>query len=347
MTPAEFASGISKKGPAPAYLFIGPDYYTRRQVRETLIDSVLGKDDRDAGITRLDLEEQSVAEILDDASSLSLFASRRVILVSNAEAALPRRLSSKETEDGAGALLASYVRNPTPDTVIVFDCLRYGLDGDDKPKVERLRKFYSAIPIVEFASFSVSEAAKLARDLAKQHGLALTSSQVEMLVEALAADAGRISVEIEKLALFAAGRSLSDADLTSLIPNARAASIFSLVTALAKSDRRDALDVLDTLVREGEYLPLVLTFLGTQFRLAIAAADAGARNAGQIQAHFSKSGVAMWRARAEQLAETVRVFPAQKLKRALQLTFEADRALRDTRPDDRTVMEAFVWKLTA
>ncbi len=347
MTPAEFKASIAQKGLAPAYLFAGPDHYTRRRVRETLIDAALGQHDRESGISRLDLEEQSLAEILDDASSLSLFASRRVILVSNAEAALPRRISSKDAEEGAGALLANYVRNPTPDTVIVFDCLRYGLDGDDKPKVERLRKFYSAIPIVEFASFSISEAAKLARELAKQQGLALTGSQVEMLVEALAADAGRISIEIEKLALFADGRPLSDADMAALIPNARAAGIFSLVTALAKSDRRDALDVLDTLVREGEYLPLVLTFLGTQFRLAIAASDAGAKNAGQIQAHFSKSGVAMWRARAEQLAETVRVFPAQKLKRALQLTFEADRALRNTRPDDRTVMEAFVWKLTA
>jgi DNA polymerase-3 subunit delta len=91
---------------------------------------------------------------------------------------------------------------------------------------------------------------------------------------------------------------------------------------------------------------LVLTFLATQFRLAAAAAEANARNAGQIQAHFSKLGVNMWRSRAEQLADTLRVFPASKLKRAIELTFEADRALRDTRPDDRTVMESFVWKLT-
>jgi tetratricopeptide (TPR) repeat protein len=34
-----------------------------------------------------------------------------------------------------------------------------------------------------------------------------------------------------------------------------------------------ALEILDTLSREGEYMPLALTFLSTQFRMALAARD--------------------------------------------------------------------------
>jgi DNA polymerase-3 subunit delta len=347
MTPAEFFSSLEKRGPAAVYLFIGPDSLGRRRAKASLIEKLLPAADAESGITRLDLDEVSLPAVIDDASSLSLFATNRLIWVSNAEGALPRRLTAKEEEGGPGATLAAYVKNPTPGTVIVFDCQRYGLDGDDAQKLERVRKFYSAIPTqVEFAPLDSASATALVRERAQHEGVGLSPRQAGTIAEALAADAGRIHLEMEKLGLYAKGRDLTDAEIAELVPNARTDSIFNLVNALAKGDRRVALDVLDTLVRDGEYLPLVLTFLATQFRLASAAAEVNARNAGQIQAHFSKLGVSMWRSRAEQLAETLRVFPSSKLKRAVELTYETDRALRDTRPDDRTVMELFVWKLT-
>ncbi len=348
MQPRDLFAALDRGKVAPVYLFVGPDYYSRREAREAIIERVLGGDNRDRGLVRLDLEESSLAAVLDDAASLSLFAQDRVLWVSNAEAALPKRLTAKEEDDGPGAALAAYIRNPTPGTVILFDCLRYGLEGDDRAKLDRVRKFYSAVPaVVEFAPLSAGEAAALTREVAKAEGVTLSSAQVATIVEALGADAGRIQLEVSKLGQFAAGRAVTDQEIADLIPNARTANIFGLVNALARSDRSEALAVLDILVREGEYLPLVLTFLATQFRLALAATEANVRTASQIQQHFSRLGVAMWKARADQLAETLRVFPGPKLKRAIELTFEADRALRDSRPDDRTVMESFVWKLTA
>jgi DNA polymerase-3 subunit delta len=101
------------------------------------------------------------------------------------------------------------------------------------------------------------------------------------------------------------------------------------------------------LVKEGAYLPLVLAFLSTQFRLAMVAREAGLKNAGQIQGHFSRIGVPMWGSRAEQIYQTVARFSAPQLSRALKLIFQADRGLRDARPDDRIVMEQFVLALTA
>jgi DNA polymerase-3 subunit delta len=103
---------------------------------------------------------------------------------------------------------------------------------------------------------------------------------------------------------------------------------------------------LDTLLREGEYLPLALTFLATQFRLAMVAQEAGLRTSQQIQAHFTKQGIRIWRDRADQINQTVAAFPKEKLALAIEKVAGADRALRDTRPDDRVVMEEFVFSLT-
>ena len=131
-----------------------------------------------------------------------------------------------------------------------------------------------------------------------------------------------------------------------MAPEARAATIFALVNALGRRDRAQALEILDTLTREGEYLPLALAFLSTQFRMAFTAREAGLRSAQQIQGHFAKLGAPMWGSRAEQVHQTALKFGKPQLERAMKLIFEADRGFRDTRPDDRVIMEQFVLKLT-
>jgi DNA polymerase-3 subunit delta len=55
----------------------------------------------------------------------------------------------------------------------------------------------------------------------------------------------------------------------------------------------------------------------------------------------------MWGSRAEQVYQTSGKFTTPQLERAMNLIFQADRGLRDARPDDRLVMEQFVLRLTA
>jgi DNA polymerase-3 subunit delta len=93
-------------------------------------------------------------------------------------------------------------------------------------------------------------------------------------------------------------------------------------------------------------MPLELTFLATQFRMALAAREAGLRNAAQIQSHFNQQGARMWPERARQIEQTVQAFSKAKLERAMAQLFEADRSLRDARPDDRIVMEEMILTLT-
>jgi len=51
--------------------------------------------------------------------------------------------------------------------------------------------------------------------------------------------------------------------------------------------------------------------------------------------------------RAEQVCQTVSAFSKERLATAMDKVFQADRALRDARPDDRIVMEELVLSLTA
>jgi DNA polymerase-3 subunit delta len=350
MTAVQFLTALTKGKPPAVSLLLGPDAYMRKLCKDGLVAAILPTpEEREAGWTRWDLAESSIAQVLDDAAAMSLFAANRVIWVAGAEAAVPKG-RGKADEDASGLKeLEAYLNNPTPGTTIVFDCSRYDFDGEDKTRVENVRKFYASVKtVIEFPRFTKDAARTLALELAAERNVKIGPKELELLLEATGADASRVDQEIEKLALYAKpGQPVTMEDLTALVPNARAANIFSLVAAIGKGDRTQSLDLLDTLVREGEYLPLALNFLSTQFRLALAAHEAKVKGANQIQAHFSKSGVAMWRSRAEQVEQTVNAFPIPRLKKAIGLVYEADKSMRDIRPDDKTVMEDFIWKVTA
>jgi DNA polymerase-3 subunit delta len=362
MTHEQFLARLAKNGPEPAYLFLGPEAYQRERCRKALLEAALPAtmpvEDRENGLSRHDLDQISLASAIDDARSLSLFAPRRVIWLGRAEAALPRTVSKtvratepeEETSGDAGSTaLASYLRDPAPATVLVIDCSRFDFDGEDKAKLERVETFYAAVAAkVEFRPIAPEAARGLAQKLAKEAGLRLGLTELALLLEATGGEALRIATEIEKLRLYAGpSRQVTAEDIAALVPDAQATTIFALVAALGRGDRMRALEILEILSREGEYMPLALTFLATQFRMALAAREAGLRGAGQIQAHFTKLGARMWPQRAREVERTVDAFSRERLERAIQKLFEADRSLRDARPDDRIVMEEMVLELTA
>ena len=350
MTPAQFQTRIKKGTVPPATLLLGPEAYERRRIKDALM-ALLPAD----AVTQHDLAELTLAEILDDARSLSLFASERLIWVVNAELALPRGKVAAEDDEGdsagsAGAgdaaPLAAYLKDPTPGVTIVFEAIRHDFEGEDKRKQDRVRKFYAAIrDVVELQKYGPHEARTEAEALIRRAGFRMDPAALDLLIEALGAEIARVAVETEKLSLYAGDRVIGVDDIAALVPDARATTIFALVNALGRRDRGRALGILDTLTREGEYLPLALAFLSTQFRMALVAREAGLKSAQQIQGHFSRMGVAMWGSRAEQVYQTVSKFTGPQMERALGLIYKADKGLRDARPDDRIVMETFIMEL--
>jgi DNA polymerase-3 subunit delta len=354
MTPEQFLARIEKQTLAPAYLFLGQEGYQRKLCKEALLRRVLPEGGREEGLTQLDLENTSLSEILDDARSLSLFARDRVIWVQGAENALPRRLTTasddgEENDQSKEPPLPAYLKDATPGTVLVFECSRYDFAGDDKPKMERVEKFYSAVPVsVEFRHFTPEASRFLAQELAKKQQLKIGGAELAVLLDAVAGDTSRLDGEIEKLSLFVGSeRKVTQSDLQALVANAAQSTIFALVNALGRRDRAGALRSLDVLVREGEYLPLALTFLGTQFRLALAVKEARIASAQQALSFFTKLNVRMWRERAEQILTTAGAFSAERLGRAVTMIYETDKKFREGYRDDRVIMETLIFGLTS
>lgn len=343
---------IGKQPLASVYLFLGQEGYQRRQCKDALLDKALPGDARADGLTQTDLDERTLAEVIDDARSLSLFARERVIWVASAELALPRRLTAAAEDDDGGKTpespLLSYLKAPTPGTVLVLECSRYDFNGDDKPKMERVEKFFSAVrEVVEFRQFTPESSRFLAQQMAKKFQLRIAGAELAALLDSVAGDANRLAAEMEKLSLYVGlERAVTLEDIRALVPNASQSTIFSLVNALGKRDRAAALKSLDVLVREGEYLPLALTFLSSLFRLALAAKEGRVTSGQQAMAFFQRLGVRIWRDRAEQVVATAGAFSQKHLMQAVEAIYETDKKFREGYKDDRLIMETLILAVT-
>jgi DNA polymerase III subunit delta len=350
MKPKALLTQLDKTRPAAGYLFLGNELFYRDRCRQALIRAALGEaSDNSDALIEFDLKEQPFEKLLDEARTFSLFASQRLIIGSNAEAALPRRVTTRG-DSPEGAALAAYFKDPTPGVTILLECRRYGWnDREEKDKLERVAKFYAAVPqTVELAPLSAAEALALSQRAAKHYNLDVAPDLLAELVEMLGNDMARLSSDLEKLALYlGGGRAVTRQDLEVLIPEARQSGVFELTDALARKDRPGALQLVDTLAKTGEYWPLQLSMLARLFRQALAAKEQGARAVPQITRLFQSHGTPMWPARARQILEVGQKFSRRELERALIALFRADRDLRRERPTDRIIIEQLVVEMTS
>ena len=77
MTPAQFLARVKRNELPPVCLFLGQEGYNRRRCREALIKA------SPVEAERHDVAEIPLAAIVDDARSMSLFATERLIFVLN------------------------------------------------------------------------------------------------------------------------------------------------------------------------------------------------------------------------------------------------------------------------
>lgn len=349
MKPKALLAQLEKGHPAAGYLFLGNELYFRDRCRQALVKAVLGEASGSGdGLIEFDLKEQPIEKLLDEARTFSLFASARLIVGSNADAVLPRRVTARDSPEAAP--LAAYFKDPTPGVTILLECRRYNWnDREEKDKLERVAKFFSAVPqTVELAPLTADEALTLSQRVAKHHNLDVAPELLAELVEMLGNDMARLSADLDKLALYLGGaRAVTPQDLEVLIPEARQSGVFELTDALAQKDRSRALRLVDTLEKTGEYWPLQLSMLARLFRQALAAKEQGARGVPQITRLFQAQGAPIWPARARQILDVGQKFSRLDLERALIALFHADRDLRRERPSDRIIIEQLVLEMTA
>ena len=268
------------------YLFLAPDEFLLGRRLGQLEEALGDAETASLNVTEVDGARSSAADILYHAGAMPFLAARRLVVVRGYLANLESRLGTAKTpnraaQDEARQILQGLAdRSVENDLVFIEEKLDKrrliwrGIDGI--AGVDRLSKE----GLLAIEALGTPDARQLPGWLAKtarRDGIAIEGRAVQMLAAYVGADLRRLSLEMEKLRSYAAGRSITAADVQGLVSDTSEALIWDLTDAIGQRDGRKAMRALYALRRNDANPFYLLTMITRQYRIMIKVKDEAAR----------------------------------------------------------------------
>lgn len=175
--------------------------------------------------------------------------------------------SQGEPSLGGWEDLAKAIPEMPESTVLVF------VDGtltDGNPLLRLLK------PVSNVQSLSAPSGEALARwikDAAQQKGASISPTAIKSLTDLVGRDLWTLDRELEKLSLYATGRSIEEKDVVELVAQVREANIFAAVDAMIDGRPGVALRLLHQLRQDGREISGIIAMVERQLRLMALARD--------------------------------------------------------------------------
>jgi len=347
---AEVAGGKLK----PAYVFIGDEVFFRDRCRAALIQHLVPADLRDFSLHDVDLNDTSVAELLDRAQTPSLMAPFQVFFIRGVKTLYARGSHKEEF-----AAIEAYTKNPNPNAVLIFVADHLSIPADvrrmemqDKDRYERIRETLGEwCAVIELARVDEADGMRWITDTAQAQGVKIDPDAARELVDALGSDMMLVANELEKLILFAGEKKrITLGDVETMVLAAKQRSLYELTDAISAKDKTRSLEVLHALLStsDGDEAAIGHLFmLAKTFRQMLVIQEKQVRDSRAIwQALWQGFRVPPFA--AEDIIRQARRYKSRReLTRALKLIARADLELRSNPPSKRLVLERLVLELAS
>ena len=323
LTPEQLKKSIDKGEIAPVYLFSGDDVFRKQEITKQII-SALKVDE--FNLTQEDCQQtKDIGEILTLANTMPAFANKRAIILNNID---------KLTKNPLAALV-NYLQNPLSSTCLILFHNDYKKFKKDKSLTASLTEDSSEVLFEELKSASLQ---KWLKDKFTAKGLQVNTDTLMMLEELVGSDLNALTMEIEKLSLLLVKRedkTITEEDLLSSIGYSKEENPFALNNAILSLNKREALKIIDNLLKAGEEPIAILNKISNPamklFRIK-RLAEAGVPSF-QIT---SAAGLMPWESRLVSMARNLP--PSTIMLRAIDKIIEADLAFKTSTADNAGVI---------
>ena len=307
---------------APVYLFSGDDVF-RKQAAAKQIISALKVDDFNLNTTDC-AQTKDIGEILTLANTMPAFADKRVIVLNNID---------KLTKNPLAALL-NYLENPLNSTCLILCHNDYKKFKKDKALSSALNDDSAEVLFDELKGASLQ---KWIKENFTAKGLKVSNDILFMLEELAGADLNALTMEIEKLSLLLTKRedkTVTEEDLLSSIGYSKEENPFALNNAVLALNKREALKIIDNLLKAGEEPIAILNKISGPaiklFRIK-RLSEAGVPSF-QIT---TQAGLMPWESRLVALARSLP--PSTTMMKAIDKIIEADFNFKTSNVDNAGV----------
>jgi DNA polymerase III subunit delta len=216
--------------------------------------------------------------------AMSLFASRRLL-----ELRLP---TGRPGTEGA-ALIEAYCRQPPPDLCLLITAG----DWSGKHEAAWSRAVDKAGLMVPVPPLKAAELPAWIATRLRARGSSADPDAIALLAERIEGNLLAAAQEIDHLALLANGRPIDLAAMRQLVADSARYTVFGLVDAAFAGDTARTVRMLRGLRAEGEQVPGLMAWIGSQLQAVARVAAARAGGAGPAQV-ARESNVPEWRMNA-------------------------------------------------
>lgn len=221
--------------PAPIVVIFGDDEFLKHDALRTAIDEALPPDcDRGMALVERDADRNvaggglDFAAVMDDLATLPFLATRRAVVVRNADPFITAHR----------ARLEAYAQKPFATATLILVCRTF-------PATTRLAKAVAATGrVVECKRLKGPALISFVQDCARRNDKTLEHPLAAKVVELVGGDAGALANEVEKLCLLALDRdAITPDDVANLVGQTREEIVFAAMDAAAGGNLSTALKI--------------------------------------------------------------------------------------------------------
>ncbi len=326
---------------APVYYFYGAEDILKEDAIEAVLNRALDPAVRDFNYDQRTLSQQDPDSLHSLLNTLPMMAERRVVVLREVEGA--RRKAKLK------AVLETYLKQPSPDTVLVM------VQGAGEAKADAA--LARGAVAIEFAQLPVGRALRWINHYARNQKCELAPDAASHLLESVGNDLGMLRMELDKISSLAVPQPVTLEFVADIVGVRQGETLPGWRDHVMEGAVARALPMIGPLLNQPGMsgVKMVATLGSSLAGLATARLyfDRGLRNRALQQKVMAMLlslrpfGLGDWRTESEKWARWAPGWPMEWIRKGVRAALQADQALKNTRiSDEQAVVTDLVLQMT-
>jgi DNA polymerase-3 subunit delta len=226
-----------KGEPRPVYVVHGDEDFLKRRVIAALRERILGADPDSFGLSVHEGDKADFSVVRGELETLPFLSPRRLVVVDKADPFVTRHRAAIE----------KYIAAPASTGILVLDVASW-------PANTKLAKALDANTTIVCKALSAQKLPDWCIQHAEAtHGKQLIMAAARLLVDLVGSEMGLLDQELAKLSVYVGdAKRIDSSDVDKLVGSSRAENTWKIFDAIAAGNGREALNILDHLLGQGE-----------------------------------------------------------------------------------------------
>ena len=236
------------------YLFYGLEtFLIENEIKKVLAHHKIDE----INISHYDLNETLINDIIDDASTISLFSENKAIIINDSYIFTG---TTKNNIEQNIELLEQYLKNYNPNTVMIFVANSDKLD--ERKKIVKLIKEIGTIKKIEKSN----NLEKIVKEMFDNYNI--NFSDINLLIDRVGKDLGLLNQEITKIKTFKdKDLNVTTEDIINLTNKNIDTDIFQFIDYIINKNKAKALEIYYELLKINEEPIKIIVMIANQIRI--------------------------------------------------------------------------------